>query len=64
LIKFLQNEFEDYALEGIELLNICAKHVDEEMIDWYLSNHLKQGEDSKSLQIRDAVKKELLMPIF
>ena len=37
IIKFIQNRFEDYAFEGLELLNICAKHVDNELIDWQLA---------------------------
>jgi len=63
LIKFIQNEFEDYAFEGLELLNICAKHVDNELIDRYILNHMKP-EDTQPGDIRDQVKKDLLLPIF
>ena len=62
LIKFIQNEFEDYAFEGLELLNICAKHVDSDLLDRYISSHLKTEETSP--ETRDNVKKELLLPIF
>ena len=33
IASIIQNRFEDYAFEGLELLNICAKHVDNELID-------------------------------